>query len=97
MNQPMLMDYRSLLAYLPQEPQLPKCPARSCHKRAPEHIPEALRPTLDPILEQIGSLTEAIGELLRTPLKRSSVADISSVLCMLGNEPSSLYIRQSAV
>jgi transposase len=56
----MLMDYRSLLAYLPREPQLPKCPARSCHKRAPEHIPEALRPAIEPILEQIGSLTEGI-------------------------------------
>jgi transposase len=40
--------------------RLPKCPARSLHKRAPEHIPEALRPALGPILEQIGSLTECI-------------------------------------
>jgi transposase len=40
--------------------RLPKCPARSFHKRAPEHIPEALRPALGPILEQIGSLTERI-------------------------------------
>ena len=32
--------------------RLPKCPARSFHKRAPEHIPEALRPALEPILEQ---------------------------------------------
>jgi transposase len=39
---------------------LPKCSARSFHKRAPEHIPEALRPALGPILEQIGSLTERI-------------------------------------
>jgi transposase len=39
---------------------LPKCPARSFHNRAPEHIPEALRPALGPILEQIGSLTERI-------------------------------------
>jgi transposase len=39
---------------------LPKCPARSFHKRASEHIPEALMPTLGPILEQIGSLTERI-------------------------------------
>jgi transposase len=39
---------------------LPKCPARSFHKRAPEHIPEALLPALGPILEQIGSLTERI-------------------------------------
>jgi transposase len=39
---------------------LPKCPARSFHNKAPEHIPEALRPALDPILEQIGSLTQSI-------------------------------------
>jgi transposase len=39
---------------------LPKCPARSFHKRASEHIPEALRPALEPVLEQIGSLTERI-------------------------------------
>jgi transposase len=42
--------------------RLPKCPARSFHKRAAEHIPEALRPALGPILEQIGSLTERIRE-----------------------------------
>src|SRR5215212_4740136 len=40
--------------------RLPKCPAVSFHKKAPEHIPEALRPALGPILEQIGSLTESI-------------------------------------
>jgi transposase len=40
--------------------RLPKCPARSFHKRAAEHIPEALRPALEPILGQIGSLTERI-------------------------------------
>jgi transposase len=40
--------------------RLPKCPARSFHKKAPEHIPEALRPALGPILETIGSLTERI-------------------------------------
>jgi transposase len=40
--------------------RLPKCPARSFHKRAAEHVPEALRPALGPILEQIGSLTERI-------------------------------------
>src|SRR5687768_8468144 len=42
--------------------RLPKCPARSFHKRAPEHIPDALMPALGPILEQIGSLTERIRE-----------------------------------
>jgi transposase len=40
--------------------RLPKCPARSFHKKAPEHIPEALSPALEPILEQIASLTERI-------------------------------------
>jgi transposase len=40
--------------------RLPKCPARSFHKRAAEHIPEALWPALGPILEQIASLTERI-------------------------------------
>ena len=40
--------------------RLPKCPARSFHKRASEHIPEALGPALGPILEQIGLLTERI-------------------------------------
>jgi transposase len=45
--------------------RLPKCPARSFHKRVSEHIPEALRPALEPILEQIGSLTERIHEYER--------------------------------
>jgi transposase len=40
--------------------RLPKCPARSFHKRAQEHIPEALRPALEPVLEQIASLSERI-------------------------------------
>jgi transposase len=40
---------------------LPKCPARSFHNKASEHIPEALLPALRPILETIGSLTERIG------------------------------------
>jgi transposase len=40
--------------------RLPKCPARSFHNKAAEHIPEVLRPALGPILEQIGSLTERI-------------------------------------
>jgi transposase len=42
--------------------RLPKCPARSFHKRAPEHIPEALRAALGPLLETIGSLTQRIRE-----------------------------------
>src|SRR5215211_2668985 len=45
--------------------RLPKCPARSFHKRAPGHIPEALLPALGPILEQIGSLTERIRDYER--------------------------------
>jgi transposase len=45
--------------------RLPKCPARSFHKRAPEHIPEALPPALGPILETIGSLTERIRDYER--------------------------------
>ena len=40
--------------------RLPKCPARSFHKRAAEHVPEVLSPAIGPILEQIGSLTERI-------------------------------------
>jgi transposase len=40
--------------------RLPKCPARSFHKKAAAHIPEALWPALEPILETIGSLTERI-------------------------------------
>jgi transposase len=40
--------------------RLPKCPARTFHNRAAEHIPEALLPALEPVLEQIGSLTERI-------------------------------------
>jgi transposase len=45
--------------------RLPKCPARSFHKRASEHIPEALWPALGPILEQIGSLTQRIRDYER--------------------------------
>jgi transposase len=45
--------------------RLPKCPARSFHKNAPEHIPKALQPALGPILEQIGSLTERIRDYER--------------------------------
>jgi transposase len=42
--------------------RLPKCPARSFHNKAAEHIPEALLPAIGPILEQIGSLTQRICE-----------------------------------
>src|SRR5215207_10131092 len=40
--------------------RLPKCTAASFHNKAPEHIPEALRPALVPILETISSLTRRI-------------------------------------
>jgi transposase len=40
--------------------RLPKCSARSFHKNAAGHIPEALMPALGPILEQISSLTQRI-------------------------------------
>jgi transposase len=40
--------------------RLPKCPARTFRKNAAAHVPEALRPALEPILEQIASLTERI-------------------------------------
>ncbi len=42
--------------------RLPKCPARSFHKKAAEYIPEALWPALGPILKTISSLTERIRE-----------------------------------
>ena len=45
--------------------RLPKCPARSFHKRAQEHIPEALLPALGSVLEQIASLTERIRDYER--------------------------------
>ena len=44
---------------------MPKCPARSFHKRASEHIPEALLPALGPVLETIGSLTQRIRDYER--------------------------------
>jgi transposase len=45
--------------------RLPKCPAVSFHKRAAGHIPEALLPALEPVLEQIASLTERIRQYER--------------------------------
>jgi transposase len=45
--------------------RLPKCPARSFHKKAAAHIPEDLLPALGPILETIGSLTERIRDYER--------------------------------
>ena len=43
----------------------PSAPAMSFHKKAAEHIPEALWPALGPILETIGSLTERIRDYER--------------------------------
>lgn len=40
--------------------RLPRCPAASFHKKAPEHVPEALLPALAPLLETIASLSERI-------------------------------------
>jgi transposase len=40
--------------------RLPKCSARSFHKKVVEHIPEALWAAVEPLLETIGSLTERI-------------------------------------
>jgi transposase len=45
--------------------RLPRCPARSFHNKAPEHIPEALWPALGPILQTIGSLTQRIRDYER--------------------------------
>jgi transposase len=45
--------------------RLPKCSARSFHKRAAEHIPKALWPAVGPILETIGSLTQRIRDYER--------------------------------
>jgi len=45
--------------------RLPKCPARSFHNRAQEHIPEALSSALEPVLGQIASLTERIRDYER--------------------------------
>ena len=42
--------------------RLPKGPASGFHKKAAAHIPEALWPALEPILETIGSLTQRIGD-----------------------------------
>jgi hypothetical protein len=51
--------------------RLPKCPARSFHNKAPEHIPEALMPALGSILEQIGSLTGRIRDYESGSWRRS--------------------------
>lgn len=40
--------------------RLPSCSAKSFHKMPRTHVPEALRPTLEPLFEQIGNLTGEI-------------------------------------
>jgi transposase len=46
--------------------RLPKCSARSFHKKkVAEHLPKELRPALGPLLETIGQLTERIREYER--------------------------------
>jgi transposase len=61
--------------------RLPKCPAKSFHKRASEHIPEALRPALGPILEQIGSLTERIKDYDRKLQEISAKSTTQKRIC----------------
>lgn len=40
--------------------RIPSCSAESFHKRAAEHLPEPLRPALEPLLEMIQALTQKI-------------------------------------
>jgi transposase len=40
--------------------RLPKCTAEGFHNRVAEHLPQELRPALEPVLETIASLTERI-------------------------------------
>ncbi len=42
--------------------RLPKCNAESFHRKVREHVPEALAPALDPLLETIASLTARVRE-----------------------------------
>lgn len=46
--------------------RLPSCSAPSFHRKAADAVPEALRPALAPLLEQIGQLTGAIAGYDRT-------------------------------
>ncbi len=45
--------------------RLPKCNAESFHRKAREHVPEALAPALEPLLGTIGELTSRIREYER--------------------------------
>src|SRR3954471_24966498 len=40
--------------------RLPKCAVASFHKKVPEHVPQALLPSLAPLLQTIASLSERI-------------------------------------
>jgi transposase len=40
--------------------RLPKCSAEGFHRKVREHVPDALTPALEPLLETIASLTERI-------------------------------------
>ncbi len=40
--------------------RIPSCDAKTFYKRAPEHIPEILKPALQPIIEHIEDLTSKI-------------------------------------
>jgi transposase len=42
--------------------RLPKCTAESFHNKVAEHLPQELRPALEPVLETIASLSQRIGE-----------------------------------
>jgi transposase len=57
--------------------RLPKCPARTFHKRAAEHITEALRSALEPILETIDR-----GPSIGCP---SSSPSRASIRCLSGS------------
>ncbi len=53
--------------------RLPRCPARSFHKKAPEHIPpEALRPALEPILETIAAPSQSVSASMIVSCKPSA-------------------------
>ena len=42
--------------------RLPKCSSTTFHKKVGAHVPEPLRPALEPLLETIASMTESIQE-----------------------------------
>jgi transposase len=52
--------------------RLPKCSAESFHRRAAEHIPQALRNGLSAVLEEIASLTERVRALDRETERKAT-------------------------